>query len=211
MKGFLLGLSNGVVCLTYCAPVLVPYFLSDGKNAGHNYKELFKFLAGRLSGYLLFGILAWRAGRFLPQNTSGESVFFGVPYLIFAGLLLWYGFRNKETRLCMGKSLWFQKLNQWSPQWIAFFFGLLTGLNLCPPLLLAFTDVTLSGGDLWHSLWFFFSFFAGTAVYLLPLPVLGIFNQGVTLKTIARFAMGVTGLYYGFLGLIYLIRGVQLR
>lgn len=59
MQAFLLGLSNGAVCLAYCAPVLIPYLLGEGKRISRNFAVLIRFLAGRLLGYLLFGIMAW--------------------------------------------------------------------------------------------------------------------------------------------------------
>ena len=58
MQAFLLGLSYGAVCVAYCAPVLVPYLLGEGNRTWRNYAVLLRFLAGRLLGYLLFGIMA---------------------------------------------------------------------------------------------------------------------------------------------------------
>ena len=48
MQGFLLGLANGTTCLAFCAPVLVPFLLEEGKNVRQNLMTLFKFLGGRL-------------------------------------------------------------------------------------------------------------------------------------------------------------------
>ena len=53
MQGFFLGLANGTSCLALCAPVLIPFLLSEGNNVGQNLVTLLKFLGGRLGGYLL--------------------------------------------------------------------------------------------------------------------------------------------------------------
>ena len=33
MEAFLSGLSNGVLCVAYCAPVLVPYLIGQGRGS----------------------------------------------------------------------------------------------------------------------------------------------------------------------------------
>jgi hypothetical protein len=56
--GFLLGLVNGGVCLSYCAPVLVPYLLGEGDTVRRSVASVGGFLGGRLVGYLTFAVLA---------------------------------------------------------------------------------------------------------------------------------------------------------
>jgi hypothetical protein len=84
MQGFLLGLANGTSCLTFCAPVLIPYLLGEGQNVGQN----LKFLGGRLGGYLLFGSLAWLAGRLIAGIADYQSLLYGAAYVGFSVLLL---------------------------------------------------------------------------------------------------------------------------
>jgi len=51
-QGFLLGLSTGVFCLGYCAPVLVPYVLAEARpQLGVNLGLVGQFLLGRLAAY----------------------------------------------------------------------------------------------------------------------------------------------------------------
>ena len=54
VKGFLLGIASGGACLAYCAPVLVPYLLGEGKTLRGNAVLVGGFLGGRLIGYLAF-------------------------------------------------------------------------------------------------------------------------------------------------------------
>jgi sulfite exporter TauE/SafE len=81
MQGFLLGLANGTTCLTFCAPVLVPFLLEEGKNVRQNLMTVLKFLGGRLGGYMLFGLLAWATGSLLLRTTSYQGLVIGAAYV----------------------------------------------------------------------------------------------------------------------------------
>jgi hypothetical protein len=88
MQGFLLGLANGTTCLAFCAPVLVPLLLKEGKDVRQNLVTLLKFLGGRLGGYMLFGLLAWATGSLLLQVTRYQSLVIGAAYVGLSVLLL---------------------------------------------------------------------------------------------------------------------------
>ncbi|PKO22945.1 MAG: hypothetical protein CVU38_06710 [Chloroflexi bacterium HGW-Chloroflexi-1] len=87
MQGFILGLASGATCLAYCAPVLIPFFLGEGKRTRQNWGLLAQFLGGRLAGYLLFGLLAWLAYRLVLGPSSHRALIFGGVYVLLAGLL----------------------------------------------------------------------------------------------------------------------------
>ena len=63
IRGLLLGLAVGPTCLASCVPAMVPVLI--GTDQGRRISGLLtaKFLAGRLIGYLLFGLLAWGLGN----------------------------------------------------------------------------------------------------------------------------------------------------
>lgn len=63
MQAFILGISNGAVCIAYCAPVLIPFLFGEGKGVWQNFSVVAQFLSGRLLGYLLFGVIAWAVGQ----------------------------------------------------------------------------------------------------------------------------------------------------
>jgi sulfite exporter TauE/SafE len=86
--------------------------------------------------------------------------------------------------------------------------GLLTGLNLCPPFLLAFTSAVLEG-NLWGSLVFFSAFFLGTSLYFVPIPLLGLVKRNGVVRNIGKMAAGVIGAYYLYLGIIILLGGIE--
>lgn len=209
MQGFLLGLANGTSCLALCAPVLVPFLLSEGDNVRRNLATLFKFLAGRLGGYLLFGLLAWAAGGLLSEAGGYDTLLIGGTYVGLSALLLVAVFRKKRT--APGTCALSQaqvRFRRW-PALIPVGMGLLAGLKVCPPLLLAFTDAA-SSGTLGGSLLLFGTFFVGTSLYFLPLPLLGAFTRMPDLRIVGKFAAVIVALYYLVSGVLLFAGGVQL-
>lgn len=213
MRGFLLGLANGTVCLAYCAPVIVPYFLGEGQTLRRNYLELGQFLAGRLLGYLLFAVLAWSLSLLVAGHNAARArdreMIFGASYILLAGLLVYYCFRKTKS-FCAA-----ERFQGFLPGWFSnhrfllpVTMGFLTGLNLCPPFLLAFTSA-VSGGGLWSSLAFFSTFFLGTSLFFIPVPILGIVKRTAVLRTIGKMAAGVIGCYYLYQGILILTGGIQ--
>lgn len=210
MKGFLLGLSNGAVCLAYCAPALAPLLMAEGRSVLRNFTLLGQFLAGRLSGYLLFAAVAWLVHGSVMTQIAGKGLVLGLLYMILAVLLAIYGFRERrgpcaatrfEAVRCRLDASWRTALPV-----IA---GFVTGLSFCPPLLLAFTGA-VEAASLLYGMLFFFTFFLGTSLFLLPLPLCGIFRGYPALKTVGKLAAGLMGLYYFYHGLMLLMGGLKL-
>lgn len=207
MKGFFLGLASGITCLTYCAPVLVPFLLGEGRKITANYGLLGRFLAGRLIGYLLFGVLAWFTGSLLLNNCAQQSIV-GLAYIILAVLMAYYGFCT-PPEVCAGKLIKKEKprfIEKW-PALLPVLLGLTTGINICPPFLLAFTEA-VNAGSLAGSMVFFLAFFLGTALYFIPIPFLGVFRRFSALQNVGRLACVVMAVYYIYSGIIMLGGGV---
>ena len=202
MKGFLLGLANGTFCFAYCAAILVPYLLSEGKNVRRNFITILYFLSGRLLGYSAFAIVAWITNLIVIQNLTNRTTILGVVYIALAVLLLLYGFGNKEPH-CAAKSTKALKkrIGTRHKYLLPVILGILTGLSLCPPFLLAFTTA-VEKDSLWQCLLFFLTFFIGTSVYLMPLPALGLLRRYDVLRYVGRLAAGVMGVYYIYFGFI---------
>jgi hypothetical protein len=146
MQGFLLGLANGTSCLALCAPILIPFLLSEGNNVGQNLATLLKFLGGRLGGYLLFALLAWAVGGLLTEAGGYQGLMIGGTYMGLSALLLVAVFRKKKSAHgACGVPKAQVRLRSW-PTLIPLGMGLLAGLKVCPPLLLAFADAASTGG-----------------------------------------------------------------
>ena len=208
LQGFLLGLSTGATCLAYCAPVLVPYLLGEAKSIRQTAWTLSRFMLGRLLGYLVFAVIAWLAGSWLGLLTERRETLMGPMYILMAALLLWYGMLQPVAP-CAGSALHGRaaRLAQKRPSLLPLLMGFFTGLNLCPPFLLAFA----AAGEistLEHSLLFFLSFFAGTALFFLPTPLLGVCKNIASLKNIGRLAAAVMSVYYFYIGILLVLGGM---
>ena len=207
LKGFILGLSNGATCMAYCAPVLVPYLLGEGKGILRNSAFTAQFLLGRLVGYLAFAVFAWGINRSILQEVSKPNLIIGPAYIIFSLLLIYYGFFRTRTSCATTctTGLRHRLLTIW-PASIPIIAGLVTGLSFCPPFLLAFTGAVEKTTVL-QSMFFFFAFFLGTSIFFIPTPFIGIFRGFSTLKIIGKMAAGLIGVYYLYSGIMMLIGG----
>jgi sulfite exporter TauE/SafE len=210
LDGFFLGLSNGAACLATCAPVLIPYLLGEGKSIARNFWLTGQFLFGRLIGYLLFAILAWTVSSAILRDANLRGLIIGTAYVLFSGLLIFYGFFKKTDASCKAQCSE-NRYRQWTTLWPALLpaaAGLATGLSFCPPFLLAFTGAA-EQTSLWASLLFFFSFFLGTSLLFVGAPFVGLFNRFSVLQIIGKMAAGLMGLYYLYSGVILLLGGLK--
>jgi hypothetical protein len=82
--------------------------------------------------------------------------------------------------------------------------GLFTGLNFCPPFLLAFTNAAAET-NLLQTLLFFFLFFLGTSIFFIPFPLIGTLRQIQALTVIGKLAAGIMGIYYFYTGLMLIV------
>ncbi len=204
VQGFLLGLSNGTTCLASCAPVILPYVLGTGNTIKRNFMELLTFLAGRLVGYICFGILAWFTNQLLLSSPIIRSRFMGIAFLLLSLVLIVYNLTGNRQQCNIKNTMTnLNKIITPDTWYYPFFFGLLTGVNVCPPFLLVFLDATNSG-SLIRSILFFTTFFVGTSVFFIPIPFLGVLKNRTELKTVGELALYLVAGYYLIKGIINL-------
>jgi sulfite exporter TauE/SafE len=208
LQGFLLGLANGASCLTACAPVLLPYMVSEGRSVRQSAFPLMYFLVGRLGGYLLFAVFAWQVGS-LIQAHPRRGLIFGAIYAILACALIYYGFKS-PSNICAASSVGgrFTSFALRRPALFPALLGLLTGLSLCPPFLAALGGAT-GQNSLFSSLLFFFSFFIATSLYVVPFPLAGFLGRSHAIRITGRLAAGIVGCYYLYRGLIMIYGGLH--
>ena len=208
MRGLVLGLAAGSICLATCAPVLAPFLLAEGKTARWNIRAVGAFLGGRLGGYLLFAVLAWLVGGLLPSGERFRYWLFAAAYLALAVTLVVYGLGKFHGGCPAVEASGRRKRGARDTGCTAaLLLGFFTGLNLCPPFLAAFTEA-VDAGSLWGSLFFFLMFYLGTSVYFVPAPLLGLLNRFVSLRTVGQLAAVLVGALYLFRGIILVYGGM---
>ena len=208
-----LGLATGPVCLASCGPVVLPWMLVQPQGVRVHARQLAIFLAARLAGYLLFACAIWSAGQVVSRVWSGRSwVFGGVQVALAAGLLM-YAVAWPHAGCALRKSSHGEGLVQIGEPPIpaprarftgAVALGFLTGVNLCPPFLVAGVRAaqlpTLTG-----ALLFFVIFFVGTAIWFTPFLSLGVIRRTPSFLLVARMAAVLLACWYGFSGASLLI------
>jgi len=205
MEGFFLGLSCGTGCLVFCAPVLMTYVLVEGHDIKTNYAYLAEFILGRLVGYIIFAIIAWLVSLVLIGQFKENNLLFGIAYVILAGVMVVYVFRKKQP-VCVAESTLAKTKAEKLPLF-PLILGLLTGLNLCPPFILAIVRA-IKIGDFARNILFFILFFLGTSIYLLPIPLIGFFKAKKYLIRIGEIAAILVAMYYLYTGVITIVNGI---
>jgi sulfite exporter TauE/SafE len=203
----LLGLASGPACLAACGPVLLPALAAQGQGLRGAAGLLSVFLAGRLAGYLSFSVLAWTAGLAAPADPHSRALLFGLVDLSLAGALTVYALVGRECPAARGPSASSSRLvsiekrvQPWGPAAL----GLLTGLNICPPFLVAGARAAETR-SLPAAVAFFLVFFLGTAVWSLPLVAVGWLRRLTVVAAVARITLLILAAWYAYLGIIALL------
>jgi sulfite exporter TauE/SafE len=201
-EGILLGLGTGTICLAYCGPVIFPYLLGENKNISRNFFYVFLFLSGRLFGYLVIGLIAGIAGQMFLQPSNLTVLLTGISYIVLSVLLIIYGF-YQFNEVCLGKTRTkiASKYGKKMPYLVPIIGGTMTGLNICPPFVLAVTKAATTH-NIADSILFFIMFFIGTSLFFIPLPFLGFFKRQQVLRIVGKFASVLAGLLYLYKGVI---------
>ncbi len=204
LQGLILGLSNSAVCIASCAPVILPYMLSGGKTVRNNFGDLVLFLTGRFSGYLGFAALAWLTRQFFFSDPVLRGRFMGVSAVVLGVALILYNLLHYRRECEWQRSTDFLKKSfsgkLRSYPWLL---GLFTGINICPPFLVVFTEA-INSSSLGKSIIFLSAFFVGTSVFFIPFPFIGALVNKGKLKIIGELTLYLIGGYYLVKGIISL-------
>jgi sulfite exporter TauE/SafE len=202
-----LGLATGPVCLASCGPVVTPWMLVQPEGVLRHVRRLSLFLAARLAGYLSFAVAAWLLGSALPRSWTERSWEFGTIELFLAAGLVFYAAGWPRPR-CAARRSASRLVEIGAPPRDqpsgALALGFLTGINLCPPFLVAGVRAAQMG-SLAAALLFFVCFFAGTAAWFVPFLALGLVRRTPALMTVARLLAVLLACWYGFSGVMLLV------
>ena len=197
MEGFLLGLSSGTFCIIHCAPVAIPFLFSENGEWKDNSRNVLLFITGRLIGYIIFGAIlgflgAYTIGYVRPvfktKITSIVYILIGT-YMLLSGLM----YNLPKLKICRV----FKKI--YKPERSAVFYGLLTGLSLCPPFFAAAARVFEKSMGVFSGAFYFLTFFLGTSIFLLPLLGIPLLRKHMkTIHLISRIVLVLMGSYFLF-------------
>ena len=212
-EALVLGLATGPVCLASCGPVVVPWMLVQPRGLRTHARQLAVFLAARLAGYLGFATAIWFAASILSASWRPRPwIFGGVELLLAAGLLVyaagWPHSSCAATRLSRKRAPALVQIGGFPEDHVrplgAVALGFLTGINLCPPFLVAGMRATQLP-TLTAALLFFTVFFAGTAVWFMPFLSFCVIRRTPSFLTVARMAAVLLACWYTFAGASTLI------
>jgi sulfite exporter TauE/SafE len=185
---FLLGLATGPLCFGYCAPMLIPFLVSEQQRFTRTIHLMALFLLGRLTGYLVIGMFSGMIGSTVTERHLQD--FASIANIGMGLLLLMFGIVKNFPKLEICKILQFEKSSLFS----ILVLGLLTGVNLCPPFIAAITGA-VGTGTILNAIGYFLFFFLGTSLVLLPICAVGIFSCFQEMRDVARICVLLSGIW----------------
>ena len=196
VQPLLTGLSTGVFCLTSCFPFIGSYLGAEGRDLKKSILILLEFLAGRLAGYLCFGLLAGYLGEKFDPHWLRLAT--DMAFIVLSLVLLFYLLGLvREKNFCHTPKI----LKGRGPALMGFFMG----INLCPPFLLSVAYVFSRHSALDGAIYFAL-FFLASSVYFLPLAFVGLASKAKEFRTVARvsgFLVAIIFFVYGIYSLLH--------
>ena len=192
IDGLILGLSNTLGCLSVCAPVLLPFFLTSNQKP---IWTIVQFLLGRLIAYFFFALFAGYIGIFF-EGRINPDIYYSLTIVLAVWLILFsFGKMQLKNPFCelFGRDL--------SERHLPFFTGIVLGLNLCPPFLMGLDEV-MKFASIGRSLVFFAGFYLGSSMW----TFIFLFTEKIQDKKIFKLAGQILGI---LVGLYFLQKGIR--
>jgi len=199
VQPFLLGLSVGIFCFSYCVPFIAPYIVAEQRKIKRNFKVILKFIFGRFCGYVLFGAIFGYLGERISNSTINLILIISLMVLSLFLIIYALGFLKPKWSLCSGKFF-----REKSPLAM----GFLMGINICPPFLMSLAYVFTLHSVI-KGIVYFIVFFIATSLYMLPLVFLGLLGKLKEFRLIARISALIVGIIFLIYGIYYISRGVM--
>jgi len=195
---FLLGLSVGIYCFSYCLPFAAPLMVTEEKKRKENFFIVLKFIIGRFFGYLAFGALFGYLGQKI--NNLQISLFINGALIALSLFLIIHALGlmgPKYFPFC-------ERLKRYNNK-LPFLMGFLMGVNVCPPFLMSVAYV-FNLKSVFLGMVYFLMFFLATSIYFLPLFFLGFLNKLKAFQKAARLAALMVGVLFFIYGVYYIIK-----
>jgi sulfite exporter TauE/SafE len=179
-------------------PVLLSVSLAENKRSSQCETWLFvgKFVAGRVVVYVLLGVLSGFIGASMG-HLSHRLVAYA--WVFLSVTLIAYGLGLKLPRFGACNMFHGRSGNKFFP----FLLGGLTGVNICPPILLMVTYALEQSVSPLSGIIIFISFFLATTIFMLPAGFTGYLKRFANLPSLGRLATAV-------IGIVFLYQGISL-
>jgi len=196
IEGFLLGIAMGTTCIASCGPIYAPYLMQYGRSLQGSFIAVLELSAGRFISYAVVGAVAGLLGS--QAEFLGKGLLTATAYGLFSVFLLITAFRTHRSDHLCRTGRWAAVIDR------PLILGILTGINICPPFLLALTKAVSGSGPI-AGIVLFGAFFVGTSIFLIPLSVFGVLGDQRLFRSVARCGAIVVSLWFLILavGLIY--------
>ncbi|MCX8092597.1 MAG: sulfite exporter TauE/SafE family protein [Candidatus Goldbacteria bacterium] len=195
LSGFLIGLSSGISCAGVCSPYLVPFLLSENRDIKQNFFIILEFLIGRLIAYLLMGLFSGFIGVTLNELIISPKIIGAVMFITGIMLFLYSIGITNIIKIHFIQNIFIR---------IPFGAGLVSGLNICPPFITAFT-YAVSFKNIIISIIYFLFFFTGTSVYLIPFIFSGFISKYETARNVGKISGVLVGLFVVVRAILFFI------
>lgn len=207
IAGFVMGWGP---CLTYTAPLLLPYIGATKRTWQDGLKVGLVFSVGRLLALAILGGLATVAfshiNQFFPPQKSGWLYGIVSLFMIVLGVLIILG---KGFRIPIGNKI----LDKGTES--MFLFGFLMGVAPCIPYVAILTYIAcVAENDVLAGMWYATVFALGTAIAPIVLGAFMGFIPGKVLKSVKllktfQAVCGVVLILFGFQVLYYILNVIM--
>ncbi len=200
LDSFILGLSSGSTCLFTCGMVIFPYLMAGTAGTRKIITDLSLFLFTRFLVYFILATLAFYFGKIIFTSPVFRNYITGILYMLFSGMLIWYAISRSRKPDCPAMIV--ETVN--NRKLVPVLLGVVNSLGFCPALMLILTR-SATEGTIGQSYLAFLGFFAGTALYFIPVPLAGKMRKKKVFETIGVMATGLAGIIFMIKGLTSLI------
>lgn len=197
----MLGVTAGPICFSGCFPMLLSITVAESreKTTAQAWFFIGKFLGGRFLAYLSLGLLV----AYMGSRLGGWTHWIGTyAWVVMAILLIAYGLGLHIPHL----GLCGLAGNTSGSRYFPFVLGGLTGLNLCPPFLLAITYTLQRSIEPAFGICFFAAFFVATSLFILPAGFARWIPHRDRIISMGRVVSVVVGVVFLYQGLAALVR-----
>lgn len=196
IEGLIIGLSVGASCVASCGPLIMSVIMKNSPTPSDAYSYLGRFMVGRLMAYLAIAAVTglmrgcqWQSARVMAVMSIAVGVMMIVNALVKLPSYCAKGVGVKTY------------IRSHAPMMYVPALGFISSINICPPVIAAAT-ASLNAPSTAQGIGTFVLFFIGSSIYMLPLPLISLFEDKEAIRTIGRFMSWIIGVMFIVKGLI---------